>query len=220
MLRTAPIFRLQNIFMIKSFLKKQILFLLIVFLYRFNRKLVVGKENLDSLDSFIVVTWHGKVLGLMEYLKKKKYYALVSQSRDGDLIVGVAKKFGYRFFRGSSSRGGRSALDSMNNFFADRKSAKIVITPDGPTGPEHKAKPGAFLLSQQSGRPIVPIVVDVKNSWKFKNWHTFYLSKPFSKMKIAIGKPLYFSKGDTVESGTKKIEAKLKEIDKIASNHE
>jgi len=45
--------------MIKSFLKKQILFLLIVFLYRFNRKLVVGKENLDSLDSFIVVTWHG-----------------------------------------------------------------------------------------------------------------------------------------------------------------
>lgn len=71
MLRTAPIFRLQNIFMIKSFLKKQILFLLIVFLYRFNRKLVVGKENLDSLDSFIVVTWHGKVLGLMEYLKKR-----------------------------------------------------------------------------------------------------------------------------------------------------
>ena len=39
-------------------------------------------------------------------------------------------------------------------------------------------------------------------------------------MKIVIGKPLYFGRGDTVESGTKKIEAKLKEIDKIASNHE
>ena len=145
--------------MIKSFLKKQILFLVIVFLYRFNRKLVIGKENLDKVDSFIVVSWHGKILGLMEFLKNKGYFALVSQSRDGDLIVDVAKKFGYNFFRGSSNRGGQSAMNNMNNFFSDRKSAKIIITPDGPTGPEHKAKPGAFLLSQKSGNPVVPVTL-------------------------------------------------------------
>ena len=206
--------------MIKSFLKKQILFLVIVFLYRFNRKLVIGKENLDKVDSFIVVSWHGKILGLMEFLKNKGYFALVSQSRDGDIIVGVAKKFGYNFFRGSSNRGGRSAMHNMNSFFSDRKSAKIIITPDGPTGPEHKAKPGAFLLSQKSGNPVVPIIVDVKKSWKFKNWHTFYLSRPFTKMKIVIGKPLYFDNSDSVEVGTKKIEESLNEIDRIASNHE
>lgn len=206
--------------MIKSFLKKQILFLVIVFLYRFNRKLVIGKENLDKVDSFIVVSWHGKILGLMEFLKNKGYFALVSQSRDGDLIVGVAKKFGYNFFRGSSNRGGQSAMRGMSDFFADHKSSKIIITPDGPTGPEHKAKPGAFLLSQKSGNPIIPIIVDVKKSWQFENWHTFHLSKPFTKMKIVIGKPLYFDHRDSIEAGTKKIENVLNEIDQIASNHE
>lgn len=206
--------------MIKSFLKTQFLFLLIVFLYRFNSKLVVGKENLDKVDSFIVVSWHGKILGLMEFLRNKGYHALVSQSRDGDLIVDIAKKFGYKFFRGSSSRGGSSAMNNMINFFSNRQSSKIIITPDGPTGPEHKAKPGAFLLAQQSCYPIIPIIVDVKSSWKFKNWHTFHLSKPFTKMKIVIGEPLYFNNNDNIEIGTKKIEEKLNEIDQMASNHE
>jgi lysophospholipid acyltransferase (LPLAT)-like uncharacterized protein len=75
-------------------------------------------------------------------------------------------------------------------------------------------------LSQKSGNPVVPIIVDVKKSWKFKNWHTFYLSRPFTKMKIVIGKPLYFDNSDSVEVGTKKIEESLNEIDRIASKHE
>ena len=91
-------------------------------------------------------------------------------------------------------------------FFRENTDAKIIITPDGPTGPEHKVKPGALILSQNSNRPIVPMIVDVKNSWKFKNWHTFYLSKPFSKMRVVFGEPLYFNKNESVETGTQKID--------------
>ena len=81
-------------------------------------------------------------------------------------------------------------------------------------------KPGALILAQNSGRPIVPVIVDVKKSWKFKNWHTFYLSKPFSKMRVVYGKPLYFDKNESLDTGIQKIENALHEIDKIASNHE
>ena len=98
--------------------------------------------------------------------------------------------------------------------------AKIIITPDGPTGPEHKVKPGALILSQNSGKPIIPMIVDVKNSWKFKNWHTFYLSKPFSKMRVVYGEPLYFNKNESIETGTQKIEDALNKVDKVASSHE
>ena len=211
--------RQQNISMLNYF-KQQALYLIILILYRFNKTNVLGEKNIYGLDSFIVVTWHGKALGLMEYLKGREYFALVSKSRDGSLIVSIAKKFGYEFFRGSSNKGGKEALKEMGAFFNSNKDSKIVITPDGPTGPEHQVKPGAFILSQQSGRPIIPIIADVKNSWKFKNWHTFYLSKPFSKMRVVIGEPLYFNKNESIETGTKKIENALKKVDKVASNHE
>ena len=206
--------------MLKKYLKEKIIYFLIVFLYRFNSQSVFGKQNLEGLNSFVVVTWHGKLLGLMEYLRNKDFYVLASQSKDGDLITSVAKNFGYSFFRGSSNRGGKNAMKEMRAFFSNNPHGKIAITPDGPTGPERKAKPGAFLLAKDSGRPIVPIIVDIKKSWKFKNWHTFYIGKPFSKMKVVIGKPLCFDKNEGVEVGTKKIEQSLNEINRIAGNHE
>ena len=76
------------------------------------------------------------------------------------------------------------------------------------------------MLAKKSLRPIVPVIVDVKNSWKFKNWHTFYFGKPFSKMRVVYGKPLYFDKKESLEAGTEKIEKALHKIDKIASKHE
>ena len=216
----TPTLPLRAIYMIKTFLKAKILYLIVLLSYRFNKTKVVGESNIEGLDSFILVSWHGKVLGLMEHMKHKGYFALVSQSKDGELITRIAKNFGYNFFRGSSNKGGKEAIKNMDNFFRENTNAKIIITPDGPTGPEHKVKPGALILAQNSGRPIIPMIVDVKNSWKFKNWHTFYLSKPFSKMRVVFGEPLYFNKNEGIETGTQKIEDALKKIDEVASNHE
>jgi len=93
--------------MIKTFLKTKIIHLIIVLSYRFNRVEIVGENNIKGIDSFILVSWHGKVLGLMEHLKHKEYFALVSQSRDGDLIADIAKKFGYNPKRIVAKKGGR-----------------------------------------------------------------------------------------------------------------
>ena len=216
----TPTLPLRAIYMIKTFIKAKILYLIILLSYRFNKNKVIGESNIEDLDSFILVSWHGKVLGLMEYMKHKGYFALVSQSRDGELITRIAKNFGYNFFRGSSNKGGKEAIKNIGDFFEENIDAKIIITPDGPTGPEHKVKPGALILSQNSGKPIIPMIVDVKKSWKFKNWHTFYLSKPFSKMLVVFGEPLYFNKDEGIETGTQKIEDALKKVDEAASNHE
>jgi lysophospholipid acyltransferase (LPLAT)-like uncharacterized protein len=111
-------------------------------------------------------------------------------------------------------------MKKMYQFFSLNPSGKLVITPDGPTGPEHKVKPGALQLAQNSQRPVVPVIVDVKKSWKFKNWHTFYLSKPFSKMRVVFGEPLYFNKNESIEIGTQKIEDALNKVDRVARDHE
>ena len=206
--------------MIKDFIKTKLLHLIIFTSYRFNRTKVVGKKNIKNIDSFILVTWHGKCLGVMEHFRQRNYHVLISQSNDGNIISDISKKFGYKIFRGSSNRGGKKAMEKMYEFFELNPLGKLVITPDGPTGPEHKVKPGAFLLSKQSKRPVVPVIVDVKNSWRFKNWHTFHLSKPFSKMRVVFGKPLYFNKDENVEEGTKAIEDALNTIDQIAIKHD
>ena len=206
--------------MIRTFIKTKLLHFLIFLAYRFNRTTIIGEENINNINSFILVTWHGKCLGVMEHFRQRNYHVLISQSRDGDIISDISKKFGYSLFRGSSNRGGKDAMEKMYQFFSLNPSGKLVITPDGPTGPEHKVKPGAFLLAKNSLRPIIPVIVDAKNSWKFKNWHTFYFSKPFSKMRVVIGEPLYFEENEGVDSGVQKIEDALKIVDKIASSHE
>jgi lysophospholipid acyltransferase (LPLAT)-like uncharacterized protein len=206
--------------MIKTFLKTKIIHLIIVLSYRFNRVEIVGENNIKGIDSFILVTWHGKCLGVMEHFRQRNYHVLISQSRDGDIISNISKKFGYNLFRGSSNRGGKEAMEKMYQFFSLNPSGKLVITPDGPTGPEHKVKPGALQLAQNSQRPVVPVIVDVKKSWKFKNWHTFYLSKPFSKMRVVFGEPLYFNKNESIEIGTQKIEDALNKVDRVARDHE
>ena len=167
--------------MIKTYLKTKILYLIILLSYRFNRTKVFGENNIQGLDSFILVSWHGKVLGLMEHMKHKGYFALVSQSRDGDLITGIAKNFGYSFFRGSSNKGGKEAVKNIDNFFKGNSSAKIIITPDGPTGPEHKVKPGALILSQNSKRPIVPMIVVLKTAGSLKTGTHFISASHFLK---------------------------------------
>ena len=91
--------------------------LVIQLLYGFNKWEILGEENITNLiekkRSFILVTWHGKVLSVFKYFANKNYIGLASKSKDGSLIVDVGIKMGYRFVRGSSGKGGSEAYRDM-----------------------------------------------------------------------------------------------------------
>ena len=106
----------QNIFMIKFFIKTSY-YIFNIYRYRFNRTTIIGDENISNVNSFILVTWHGKCLGVMEHFRQRGYHVLISQSRDGDIISNISKKFGYNLFRGSSNRGGKEAMKKCINSF-------------------------------------------------------------------------------------------------------
>ena len=82
----------------------------------------------------------------------------------------------------------------MLNLFKNEPSPMIFITPDGPSGPPKIPKLGIIRLAKKSGAAIVPIKVKYSKSWGFKNWDTFYLVKPFGKILIKYGNPIYFEK--------------------------
>jgi len=71
-----------------------------------------------------------------------------------------------------------------------RDNVSPVITPDGPRGPRFKFKPGALLLAQMSGRPILPMSYAASRAWLIK-WDRFVIPMPFSRIALAIGPPCY-----------------------------
>lgn len=199
-----------------------VLKLLIQFLYGFNRWNVLGEKNIQGLieknRSFILVTWHGKVLSVFKYFSKKNYTGLASKSKDGGLIVDVGEKMGYKFVRGSSGKGGSAAYQDMADLLK-KSSTQLIITPDGPTGPEHVPKPGAVRLARESGVPVIPVIGHASRSWTLKNWHTFYISKPFSKIKLVVGQPIYFTKEQKIEECLGVLKKALISTDKEASSN-
>ena len=159
----------QNTFYSKFLLsiKTAFLWAVIKLLYGFNRFAVEGENNINALTknnrSFILVSWHGKILTVFHYFANKNYIGLASISKDAELIVRVGELIGYSFVRGSSSRGGSDAYKDMVRLLKI-SSTKIIITPDGPQGPEHVPKPGAIKLAQETGVPIIPVIGDAKKS--------------------------------------------------------
>jgi len=73
-------------------------------------------NHLQQGGKAIVAFWHQRFFGAIGYAKKFRSLApsaIISKSRDGELIARVAMRLGIRPVRGSSSRGGKDALAAM-----------------------------------------------------------------------------------------------------------
>jgi lysophospholipid acyltransferase (LPLAT)-like uncharacterized protein len=158
---------------------------------------VVGEEHLDAVlarwPSFLPCYWHQHTLFCAQYLLRQQRRRplrvgfLISPSVDGELGAMILRRAGAHVIRGSSSRTGALALKEYYHALT-RDAVSPVVSPDGPRGPRHQFKPGAVLLAQMSGRPIVPMTYAASRAW-FVHWDRFVLPMPFSRIVIAIGTP-------------------------------
>jgi lysophospholipid acyltransferase (LPLAT)-like uncharacterized protein len=118
---------------------------------------------------------------------------MTSQNRDGEYIARVIQRFGYGTVRGSSSRGSRGA--TVEVLRALKTGRDVGITIDGPRGPRYIAKPGAAYLARKSGSPVVPFCISANRKWVLRSWDHFQVPKPFSRIVVLIGKPIYVDPG-------------------------
>ena len=118
---------------------------------------------------------------------------LVSPSIDGTAPAMLVEKAGAHVIRGSSTHTGARALRDYYETIV-KQQISPAITPDGPRGPLHEFKPGAIMLSQITGKPILPIAV--AHAWKytFKTWDAFEVPLPFSRVAIVYGEPVKVSR--------------------------
>lgn len=163
--------------------------------------------------SGIVAFWHGQMLPGWKALADVKPYAIVSKSKDGAVLSALLEKWGLNLLRGSSSKGGKEVLQQIGEL---AKNNLVLMTPDGPRGPNKKMKAGAVIASQRSGSPLYLCGIVIKNKRIFKkSWDNFQFPLPFSKIIISYSNPLYienFENRNLTENIIKETEKQLIEM--------
>jgi lysophospholipid acyltransferase (LPLAT)-like uncharacterized protein len=153
-----------------------------------DRAGIVGKP---IGENYIGALWHNRLLifpfVLRRFFSNRHGAALISASRDGELLADAIKRFGYDVVRGSSSRFGASAILQLTDILASGRD--VVITPDGPRGPAYELGPGIIFLAQKSGAPVLPINIEYSSCWRIKSWDRFIVPRPFAKVRVIIGQP-------------------------------
>jgi lysophospholipid acyltransferase (LPLAT)-like uncharacterized protein len=151
-------------------------------------------EALARAPSLVPCYWHQHQLYCGKYLIEQRGRGLtvgwlISPSVDGELGAMMVRRLGAAVIRGSSTHTGARALRDYYQALV-RENISPIITPDGPRGPRFKFKPGALLLSQMSGRPVLPMSYAASRAWLIK-WDKFVIPKPFARIAIAIGPACY-----------------------------
>ena len=136
----------------------------------------------------IYAFWHGHLLYLMYRYRGSGVCILVSQSRDGEVLSRILRRFGLPTIRGSSSRGGRRSLLELVR--RARAGASVGIAPDGPRGPRHHAQSGLITLARLAEVPIIPVAVGAGWKIEFRSWDRFLLPLPGSRVVVAYGEPV------------------------------
>jgi lysophospholipid acyltransferase (LPLAT)-like uncharacterized protein len=149
---------------------------------------VEGVQHLDAAlaraPSLVPCYWHQHLLYCGNFLVEQDQRGLsvgwlISPSVDGELGAMLVRRFG---------GGARALRDYYQALVKDNVSP--AITPDGPRGPRFRFKPGAILLAQISGRPMLPMSYAASRAWLIK-WDKFVIPMPFARIAIAIGPPCH-----------------------------
>ena len=163
-----------------------------------DRAGIVGKP---VTENYVGALWHNRLLifplVLQRFFPQRHGAALISASRDGDLLADAVQRFGYDVIRGSSSRMGAAAILQLTQVLASGRD--VVITPDGPRGPAYELGPGIIFLAQKSGAPVLPMNLEYSRCWRLGSWDRFILPRPFAKVRVLISQPRYVKPTGTPE---------------------
>lgn len=136
----------------------------------------------------IYAFWHGGLLVPTAVVRGSGAAVMISRHADGEVIARIVQRLGFTTVRGSSTRGGATALHEA--IAALRGNRIVAFTPDGPKGPRQSAQPGAVFAASRSGAEIIPYGVGVRGGWTLRSWDRFRIPRPFTVVAIVEGEPL------------------------------
>lgn len=147
------------------------------------------KKALAENRPMVFAHWHGDELGILHLLGRYRASVMTSTSKDGELMDRIVRLFGSKTARGSSTRGGVTALKGILRLAREGWRPSVAV--DGPKGPLHKVKPGVFEISKLIQGEIFPLAVACDRKFVFeKAWNKTFLPLPFSRVVVVWGEAL------------------------------
>lgn len=148
------------------------------------------QRDLAARRPVILAHWHGDELAMMHLLVRYRGATFTSTSKDGELINEVLARMGVATARGSSSKGGASALRGVIQL-CRKEGYNVSFAVDGPRGPIYKPKPGVFEFSRLMHAPIYTVSVGVSRPLIFRRaWNQAVLPKLFSRLQVRVAEGL------------------------------
>jgi lysophospholipid acyltransferase (LPLAT)-like uncharacterized protein len=145
-------------------------------------RIVLADRSVDPVDPsftgrYIYALWHETLIGMAGRTWGAKMHMLVSHHADGELIARICQHIGWGVVRGSTTRGGATAMREMLNL---SREALLAVTPDGPRGPRRQVQPGIAFLASHTALAIVPIGVAYRRAWRARTWDRFAIPWPWT----------------------------------------
>jgi lysophospholipid acyltransferase (LPLAT)-like uncharacterized protein len=132
----------------------------------------------------IAVFWH-EYIPVLTYMRgHTNTSALVSRHQDAEWLSGAARHLGHSVVRGSTNRGGSSALREL---LVRGQGQNLALTPDGPRGPRRALSQGPIILSSTLQAPLLIVGIGYDRPWRLPTWDRFALPRPYSRCRVIMG---------------------------------
>lgn len=162
-----------------------------------------ARAALAGPDGLIGLFWHGRIapaIACRPILKDKPRKVMISLSRDGEFIALAAERLRIPTIRGSTGRvgaGGSKAGVSKGGMAAFRKAMGVVasggvmvMTPDGPRGPNMVMQIGPVQLARATSAPVFLMGLAVNPAIRLGSWDEGCVPLPFGRAVLVLDGPL------------------------------
>lgn len=142
----------------------------------------------ECSEQYLYSVWHDSMVMPVFGGRHWRTTALTSNHRDGSFVASVLRVRNIRTVRGSTRRISVAATRELMQTVDTRH---LVITPDGPRGPNRVASSGIAYLASRTGRAVVPTGFACSHCWRWKGtWSELIVPKPFSSIVLLTGPPI------------------------------
>lgn len=149
------------------------------------------EPTLTSREPAICLLWHGRIplsLNMAPQWWRRDTRVLISPSADGEFIAQALARSGFPAIRGSSAKKGADAAKTRGAAIAFREALSwlkgggaLVITPDGPRGPNEVIAPGAVQIAKRSGARVFLVGVAARPAFRVNSWDRSMVALPFGR---------------------------------------
>ena len=167
-------------------------------------------RHVEENRHHILAFWHECIAFALHSRWSDPTAALNSRSRDGDIASRVVELYGVQAIRGSSSRGGGSALRELIR--RAQQGVNVGLTPDGPRGPRRVAKSGIVRIAQATRLPIIAFYFTARRKKRLRSWDQTIIPLPFTRALFLYSDPITVPPDGEVEEWRQKVERVLNDL--------